>query len=137
MVMFQLGRSPRLTAMSADRRPLLSESIVFSKKGQPFRESGYLELYDDKVVLKSSTKVSVLHLVVTSPPPTFPPTESEETVQFKNITRIREVAKTGFRSKKARIELQTDAGVTWEIIGKLGVYGVLQNAYQVWKDRNK
>lgn len=118
--------------MPPDKLALLKESVSFKKSNEGTVFKGKFELYDDHVVLKGSP-VFPLSSPAGSLPPTFPDIRMRESIPFSRVTGIGGGMVKGFLSRNAKIELQTDEGVTWDIRGPIKIIEGLQNAYQAWK----
>ena len=116
------------------RIPLRMEDVAFRRVGDMFPQSGRLELFNDRVVLKSDKYLSIVEVLVKAPPPTFPPSGINEVIPFVTIRSISEFHPDELPSKNSRIELRTEAGAAWEIRGGSETILGLANAYGDWKD---
>ena len=116
------------------RIPLRMEDVAFRRVGDMFPTSGRLELFNDRVVLKSDKYLSMVKVLVKTPPPTFPPAGINEVIPFLDIRSISEFPPDVLPSKNSRIELRTEAGGAWEIRGVSETILALAKAYRDWKD---
>ncbi len=110
------------------------EDVAFRRVGDMFPTSGRLELFNDRVVLKSDKYLSMVKVLVKTPPPTFPPAGINEVIPFLDIRSISEFPPDVLPSKNSRIELRTEAGGAWEIRGVSETILALAKAYRDWKD---
>ncbi len=121
--------------MTTEKLALLKESVSFTKSNEDALLKGDFEVYDDRIVVKISQRVT-LSTLVRPLPPTFPGVGMMESIPFLRITRIGGSMKKGVLSRTVRMEMLTDNGVTWNIKGSPKIFDALQNAYQAWK-RNR
>ena len=118
--------------MPEERQALLKESVSFRKSNDGAILKGELELYDDRVVLKTSHRLALSTLARTLPP-TFPDAGIGESIPFSGITAISWGTKKAVLSRNVKIEIRTDEDLTWDIKGSARIREALQKAYHSWK----
>ncbi len=111
--------------MSEDRPPLMRERVLFNKLGEaPKPSPGTMELYDDSVVIRPGPVRRRERW----------PTMSGENIPFSNINQVNGVI-IGRLFKKARIRIQTELDLVWEIRTSPKAYAGLLNAFHAWKNK--
>jgi len=120
--------------MPLEKPALLKESVSLRKSNDGAILRGEFELYDDRLVLRISQRFSLSSLARPLPP-TFPGVEMRESIPFSRITSISGRIKKAVISRRVKVDMRTDEGVTWGIEGPVRILDALQKAYQVRKQR--
>ncbi len=112
--------------------PSLVENVVFRKVEDDHGREASLELFKDRFNLKLFSPRSVLDVFLRVPP-TFPPSQTVETIHFAEIMSIGEVPGTDL-SRRSQTEVRTNIGMVWEIRGRRKILLALWKSYQDWKN---